>query len=249
MNLTWPAIAAYSERALSQNRRRLVRVNSSKKQIPTLVKDASLVAKRRRQIADASVRLFVQKGYHETTTREIGREAGLSIGALYEYIQSKEDVLYLVCDAIHSEMEARLREALPENGMGRERLGEAIRRYITTCDKMQDWILLVYQESNSLAPESLKYVLQNEARITELFRELLKQGIRDGSLGLRGDKATMVMAHNIIVLGHMWAFRRWFLHRKYKLREFIDLQVSLILNELSPRGSNGEANKKRRSQS
>ncbi len=68
------------------------------------------------------LRPFVRKGFHKTTTREIARECGLSIGTMYEYIQSKEDVLYLVCDYIHSELESRLKSALAETGSGREGL-------------------------------------------------------------------------------------------------------------------------------
>lgn len=40
------------------------------------------------------------------------------------------------------------------------------------------------------------------------------------------------MAHNIIVLGQMWAFRRWALQRHYTLEEYIRVQTSLLLNEL-----------------
>ena len=79
--------------------------------IHTEVKDSDLVVRRRRQIVDAAVHLFISKGFHKTTTREIAKAAGFSIGTLYEYVNSKEDVLYLVCQAIHSEMEQRLRQA------------------------------------------------------------------------------------------------------------------------------------------
>ncbi|MEE9527351.1 MAG: helix-turn-helix domain-containing protein, partial [Syntrophobacteria bacterium] len=75
------------------------------KDVPTQVKDPELVKKRRRQIVDAAVELFIRKGFHKTTTREIAQKAGLSIGSVYEYVSTKEDVLYLVCDVIHAEAE------------------------------------------------------------------------------------------------------------------------------------------------
>jgi AcrR family transcriptional regulator len=43
------------------------------KDIPTQVKDPELVERRRRQIADAAVQLFIDKGFHKTTTRQILR--------------------------------------------------------------------------------------------------------------------------------------------------------------------------------
>ena len=204
-----------------------------RKNIPTLVKDTDLVEKRRRQIVDAAVGLFIRKGFHPTTTREIARAAGFSIGTLYEYIESKEDVLYLVCEAIHSAVESEVRQAIKEGTNGRETLVNAIGNYLEVCDRMQDHILLIYQESSSLEPESLKYVLKSEERVTDIFEEILVQGKADRTLHLNGNKAVKLMAHNITGLGHMWTFRRWFLRRHYSLKEFIELQTSLVLSELS----------------
>ncbi|MEW5726172.1 MAG: TetR/AcrR family transcriptional regulator [Thermodesulfobacteriota bacterium] len=211
---------------------------NQRKNIPTLVKNAGLVEKRRRQIIEAAVELFVHKGFHLTTTREIAAAAGFSIGTLYEYIKSKEDVLYLVCDAIHSAMEEQLRQALDEGGTSREALAGALANYFGVCDRMQDHILLVYQETGSLSPESRKFVLANDERITAIFEEILRRGAADGTLHPGREKAVRLMAHNITVLGHMWTFRRWFLRRHYTLEEFTRLQTSMIMNELSasPRG-------------
>lgn len=178
--------------------------------------------------------LFINKGYHLTTTREIARAAGFSIGTLYEYIEAKEDVLYLVCDAIHSNVEFQLKQAIDHGATGREALVGALKNYFQVCHRMQDHILLIYQESSSLKPDSLKYVLKNEERITAIFSEILLQGQADGTLKLGDHGKALIMAHNITVLGHMWTFRRWFLARHYTLEEFTGLQTSLILSELSP---------------
>ena len=61
--------------------------------VPTQVKNPDLVEKRRRQIVEAAAKLFIDQGFHKTTTRQIARAAGFSIGSLYEYVTSKEDVL------------------------------------------------------------------------------------------------------------------------------------------------------------
>ncbi|MBW2052840.1 MAG: TetR/AcrR family transcriptional regulator, partial [Deltaproteobacteria bacterium] len=192
----------------------------------------SLVEKRRRQIVDAAIKLFVRKGFHPTTTREIARMAGMSIGSLYEYIGSKEDVLYLVCEAIHAEMESKLRQALDEDSTARETLVNAISNYFQVCDRMQDLILLIYQESNSLEHDALKYVLANDERITGIFEGILSQGLEDGTLFLEENEVKL-MAHNIIVLGHMWTFRRWFLKRAFSLDDFTRIQTSFLLSELT----------------
>jgi AcrR family transcriptional regulator len=64
------------------------------------IKDRELVRDRRRQLVEAALAVFLRKGYHDTTVREIGREAGLTQGTIYNYVRSKGDILYLVCDEV-----------------------------------------------------------------------------------------------------------------------------------------------------
>ncbi|MEW5913669.1 MAG: TetR/AcrR family transcriptional regulator [Thermodesulfobacteriota bacterium] len=200
--------------------------------IPTEVKDNDLVLRRRRQIVDAAVQLFINKGFHKTTTREMAKTAGFSIGTLYEYVTSKEDVLYLVCQAIHQEMEEHLKKRLSQGGTGAQDLEAAIGSYITVCHQMSDHILLIYQETKSLPAESRRFVLEHELRITGVFTDLLRRGVEDFSLRPLNPPEMELVAHNIMVLGHMWAFRRWALARSFSLEQYIQLQSDYLLGEL-----------------
>lgn len=51
------------------------------------------VAARRVQIVDAAARLFAEKGFHRTTTKDIAEAADVSEGTLYNYFENKEDML------------------------------------------------------------------------------------------------------------------------------------------------------------
>ena len=55
-----------------------------------------LVEKRRAQFIDSAIDLFGQRGYHVTTIRDIAQAAGVSIGLIYQYVEDKEDILFLV---------------------------------------------------------------------------------------------------------------------------------------------------------
>ena len=202
------------------------------KPIPSRVLDPQLVEARCMQIVRAAVDLFVEKGFHKTTTREIARASGLGIGTLYEYIQSKEDVLYLVCAYIHREVEKRLTEVRLSADNGRDELMQSIARFFACVDELQDYVLLIYQETKSLPSNTLTLVLQKEEEITKLFEDILERGRADGSLLLAGQNVKL-FAHNIIVLGQMWTFRRWALHRHYSLAEYTERQTSLLLQEIT----------------
>jgi len=203
------------------------------KKIESQVKDKELIEIRRMEIVKAAVDIFVRKGFHKTTVREIAQKFGMSIGTLYEYIRTKEDILYLVCDYIHSSVGERVRPSLKMSGGSKKTLERAIYAYITIVDEMQDYIIFLYQETKSLSYDNRRYIFRAEEEMTGIFEEILKQGFEDGTF-LVDKKDISLIAHNIMVLGQMWAFRRWVLHRSYTLKHYINTQITLILNELTP---------------
>ncbi len=201
--------------------------------IPTQVKDPQLVERRRRQIIDAAVRLFIANGFHKTTTRQIARKADISIGALYEYVASKEDVLYLVCDSIHGEVERMVSRVMAQAGDGRNTLTEILRAYFQVCHRMSDFILLIYQETCALPPQWQERVLANELRITNLFVTVLNRLASSGHLAPAHPRDIELAAHNISVLGHMWVFRRWYFGRNYTIEAYIARQTDFIVRSLA----------------
>jgi len=138
-------------------------------EVPTQIKNPELVRERRRQIIDSTVNLFIEHGYHKTTTRMIAKAANFSIGSLYEYIGSKEDLLYLVCKTIHEEVQKAVENALSDTDKEKERLAQVIRQYFYVCDKLGDHILMMYQVTQFLPEKWQVRVLVNELNITDIF--------------------------------------------------------------------------------
>ena len=198
-----------------------------KHEVLTTVKDENLIEKRRQQMIQAAVSLFKVKGFHRATTREIAKEAGFSIGTLYEYIRTKEDVLYLVCDSIYNEVHTKLSEFTPESGT-LEDLENAVRHYYGVIDDMSDEFVVMYQESKSLPKNALEYVLKKELEMVEIFQKILVGCIQAGELELTEAQAKLY-AHTLVVQGQMWAFRRWALSKEYSIEQFTELQIQVLL--------------------
>jgi AcrR family transcriptional regulator len=51
-----------------------------------------------RRIKDAARKLFVAKGFDDTTTREIAVHAGVGIGTIFVYAENKRDLLFLIAN-------------------------------------------------------------------------------------------------------------------------------------------------------
>src|SRR5712672_2474894 len=84
---------------------RRVRVHAS-------VKSERKVQDRRAALVGAATKIFMKKGFHAATVREIGDAAGLTQGTIYNYVRSKDDILYLVCDEAITAYQDAVREAL-----------------------------------------------------------------------------------------------------------------------------------------
>ena len=200
-----------------------------KREVEASVKDEKLVLKRRDQMINGAVTLFKQKGFHRTTTREIARASGFSIGTLYEYIRKKEDILYLVVDRMYDEIRERLQSDLDANKGTVESLKLSIAYYFRQMAEMQDEILVMYQETKSLGKDALPYVLNTEIEMVGMFEHVIANCVENGELELDQQEIKLI-AHNIFVQGQMWAFRRWAIQKAYSLDEYIRLQTDLLFH-------------------
>src|SRR3954453_5561449 len=88
----------------------------------------------RRHILDTALALSRDRGFEETTIRDIARGANLSLGAAYYYFNSKEEIVGAYYDYIQQEPAARAREAFARGGALKDRLRAALH---TKIDVMQ----------------------------------------------------------------------------------------------------------------
>ncbi|MHC1685539.1 MAG: TetR/AcrR family transcriptional regulator [Clostridiaceae bacterium] len=58
-------------------------------------------AQTKQQIIDAAMKLFSEKGYYKTNSKEIAKEAKVSIGCFYNYFEDKKEVFSDVLDSYY----------------------------------------------------------------------------------------------------------------------------------------------------
>lgn len=207
------------------------KINQEKRPVHTSVKDEYLVEKRRSELIRGAVQLFKQKGFHQTTTREIAKASGFSIGTLYEYIRTKEDVLYLLYDTFYEQVKIRLGEMEAQEGP-LENVMRAATCYFQLMDEMQDEVMVMHQETKSLSKEVLPYVLRKEKEIAEMFEELLQRCVERGVLEM-SKEFIQLTAQNIFMQGQMWVVRQRMLEKSFTLEKFIEMQTDLLFSGLN----------------
>jgi TetR/AcrR family transcriptional regulator, cholesterol catabolism regulator len=199
-----------------------------RRRIETVVRDKDLVARRHEEIFRAASRVFISRGYHRATVREIAREAGLSLGGLYAYIKTKEDMLYLVFEKLTADLRANIRQAIDGIDDPAAQMRAALTADLTTIERYQDAVLLMYQETKSLGPRSLHAVLDKEAGYVQFFEQILQEGhdrrVFTGDPRLAADIIAFVCS--------IVALRRWNLRRRFAPEEIRDGLVAFILRAL-----------------
>ncbi|MGM8211436.1 TetR/AcrR family transcriptional regulator [Virgibacillus sp. W0430] len=193
------------------------------------IRNKELVEKRRNQMIKGAITLFKQKGFHRTTTREIAKEAGFSIGTLYEYIRSKEDILFLVCDSIYDQVTERMEKTIDFKKPSLKSLATVIELYFKLMDEIQDEVIIMYQEVKSLKEEDQKYILDKERDMVSMLKWVIVTCVPHE---VRAADAEL-LANNIFVQGQMWAFRRWALQHQFTIDQYIAKQTAFFMQTLA----------------
>ena len=199
--------------------------------IRALVDDPDLVSSSRKRLVESATRLFLGQGFHNTSTRDIAREAGVSVGAIYQYIRHKEDLLLLILQAMAELHEARLYPVFDDVASGGERLWSAIDVYYRTLDEQRDRTQVLYHEFPALRRELRGPFRDSQERIFVGFREMIRQGIDEGRFA---PFDAHFLAHNIVSMGLMWVLRRARFHDRMTLDGYIEAQVASVRALLVP---------------
>ncbi|WP_322013867.1 TetR/AcrR family transcriptional regulator [Paraburkholderia sp. J12] len=144
------------------------------------VRNAELVAERRAAIVKAAVRVFSERGFQAARTRDVGIAANLTQGTLYNYVRSKEDLLYLICDELVCARMAGLEAALREVDDPKERLVRAVRANIQTSIDYPEHTLLVFRENHGLPPEARDAIRHRIGEHIEQTKQLLLDATEAG---------------------------------------------------------------------
>jgi AcrR family transcriptional regulator len=196
------------------------------RRVRTSIKNPKRVEAQRAKIVKAAIRIVIEKGFHETSVREIGQAAGLTQGTLYNYIRTKGDILYLICDEVVTAYLGAVEKGIDRAPEGVSRTEVAVRALIEEMYQQQDLILLIYRESHRLDRRALKAILSRMEQSFVVLEKLLVDAAKDAPFALKH----MRVAVNILsYLPTLPVLRRWDLERHVPHREVVDDLVNFMM--------------------
>ncbi len=156
-------------------------MNVTTSPFPTPEEKRSARAAKRDAVLRAAVQMFNERGFHQTSLDDVAASLGISKPTIYHYLGNKDQVL-LECVKIGlGQLITAAEEARARPGTGADRLCAFLVRYAEI--NMDDFGRCVIRTGDeALVPESRERFRELKRHIDTDLRNLIADGINDGSL-------------------------------------------------------------------
>lgn len=192
---------------------------------PAAIREAR-AAWRRSQIITAAVRLLETQSFNQMSMSDLAEEAQISVGTIYQYVESKEDVLVVVIMDILEAYRAAMTPIIESVEDPVERLRRAFRAYCEVVESRRSAVVLGYGASRALPAEGRKKVMELEQATTGLFADCVHAGVEAGVFETKSEE---LVAWDLAVLAHTWALKHWYMSRRFSFDEYVDAQMNAVM--------------------
>jgi AcrR family transcriptional regulator len=137
-------------------------------------------ANRRREIFNAAVNLILEKGFQETSMREIAEAAGMGKSSLYDYFKTKDEILAFVIEEeglmVMNQAQAIAGLDIPPEA----RLKQILDMQLNFWQANNNLLWRLSVEAQRLKPESQQGIRARRYAYQDLVAAIIKEGISQG---------------------------------------------------------------------
>jgi AcrR family transcriptional regulator len=147
------------------------------KGIPLTIQELS---RRRREIFYKTVHLFVEKGFRETSMREIAETAGMGKSSLYDYFKTKDEILVWAVEDEISDLTAQAKKIASQPIPVIQRLRQITHIQLEYLLSRKEFYLKLSFEVQRLSMKSQQRIQVKRHAYQDLIVQLIEEGIREG---------------------------------------------------------------------
>jgi AcrR family transcriptional regulator len=183
---------------------------------------------RRQEIIETVIPLFIEKGFIETSMRQIAKAVGVGKSTLYDYFDSKDDIIVYVAQKHLDSLIRRAEAVLEEEGNAADHLQRIMQMHLAFLLENRAFYLRFMAEAQRLKIESQQRLQVNRYAYQDLVKRLIETGIQQGCF--RPIDATMAMKTIISMMTPVVYTSR----PSGTPEEMLAAGMDLILNGLQP---------------
>lgn len=151
------------------------------------------------KIIDAAMKLFLEKGYENTTMQDIVQVSGMSKGAIYHHFKSKQEIVAYLSNYEKEFFTKRLKELVTQAGMTAQQKISRMIAYLFSNDTLST---LTKEKWAEKVPFALLDTLRNSLNVLSGYlEEILRQGIANREFDCKYPKE---LAGVLVLLVDIW---------------------------------------------
>lgn len=137
---------------------------------------------KREAVLRAAAQVFNEQGYQASTLDQVAARLHVTKPTLYYYVKSKDEILFECVRIGLSMLQQAADEVTASGGNAADKLVAVMRQYAEIAT--MDFGMCVIRVGEDPLPAQAKVELRRmKARLDGVFRELVRQGIEEGSIG------------------------------------------------------------------
>lgn len=166
-----------------------------------------------KRIIHTAIAISNKKGYAAMSMRELSTASSLSIGALYAYFPSKDELLHIIQQYGRSSVEKVLSDSLLHAMTAMEKLQNFIRAHIFISEVLKDWFYFSYMETRYFTGSEYNKTIEGELLTESLVKDIIEKGIEHNEFR-QGINTSLIASISKAMLQD-WYLKRW----KYRKRD------------------------------
>ena len=140
--------------------------------------------KKKEEIVRTACKLFAENGYYNTTIPDIAEAMNMSVGNLYNYFESKEELAKYIMQYSSRLLGNEIRKINDENIPTKEKLHKIVKKFIEIAEEnpeLIDYFLRVFLSNREVFENGCEGFLCVSDVVTEIML-FLEEGVRKGEL-------------------------------------------------------------------
>jgi TetR/AcrR family transcriptional regulator, cholesterol catabolism regulator len=196
------------------------------------IKKEAVAVKNLTNIFSTTLKLSNEKGFQTMSLRDLSRSSGLSMGALYSYFTSKEELLAMI-----QEQGRRLTRNVLTRQVGqiigpKEKLRAAVRTHLYLTEVMQEWFYFSYMEAKNIDKVQQKKAIESELATEQMFIDILNEGKDKGIFEVMDP---VLIASGIKSMLQDWYVKRWkHTRRRISVDQYAEFVIGFVESALKP---------------
>jgi AcrR family transcriptional regulator len=161
--------------------------------------------RRRSEVIATAARVFAERGFQATSISDLTAATGLAAGGLYHYIESKDQLLFSICDELLDPVLERAREIVAAGQPPAAQLRELLRAWLAHIAAHRDHMLVFAQERHVIEREpQWRRVRAQRKEFERLLDGVLAGGERDGSFAFADRRLTLLALLGMVNYTPQW---------------------------------------------